>query len=317
MMFKSGINLHRGISDFIQEKESVSILCPYIKVSSLQSLLTDSSIRQIVVRWLISDLVQGSSDLELFDFCQQNNIALYRNTRIHLKAFWDNADSVMFGSSNITKQGIGEIGNYNYELNGSCHDISFEDKLFLQNIIAESELVDQNLYEKIKKIVEETPKPTMDYTVLDTSKTELDYFLLSQLPMSETPAQLFQIYSDPLEFSSEDQKYALCDLSLYRIPLGLNEQDFFELLADEFNQHPFVLKLKEHIKSTPYQSLHYGGVVSWLRNNTTTVPTPRSWELKRNQIVNILYEWICYFDSKFSWNRPNYTQVISYNHLRT
>jgi hypothetical protein len=56
--------------------------------------------------------------------------------------------------------------------------------------------------------------------------------------------------------------------------------------------------------------LRYGGVVEWIKNNTTTVPTPMSWEIKKEQIVNNLYEWICEFDEEFTWNTPNHTQVI-------
>jgi hypothetical protein len=83
-------------------------------------------------------------------------------------------------------------------------------------------------------------------------------------------------------------------------------------LKDKFNSHPFIIALKEHIKSEPTQSLRYGGVVDWVKNNTTTVPTPRSWELKQDQIVNILYTWICDFDEDYTWDRPNHSQVIYY-----
>jgi hypothetical protein len=84
-------------------------------------------------------------------------------------------------------------------------------------------------------------------------------------------------------------------------------------LKENFNTHPFIIKLKEVIKSDPRKSLGYGSVVSWIQENTTTVPTPRSWELKKEQIVNILYEWICFCDVEFIWNRPKWTQIIKYD----
>ncbi|WP_340111018.1 hypothetical protein [Maribellus mangrovi] len=316
MLFSSGNGLFNSTIEYISKHDSIIIYSPYIKSDVLKQLPLKNRSVQIVVRWNIKDIVQGSSDLELFRYCRQNRITLYRNTRIHLKAFWNNEESILFGSANVSGRGIAEEGIFNYELNGIYNNMSFEDRLYLQNIISESEIVDQNLFDKIRKLVEDSPKPTSDYLQLSTNKKEVDYFLLSQLPMSETPKLLYQIYSNPVAFSAEDQRYALSDLALYKVPLGMNKKKFFKYMKETFNQHPFIVSLKGHIKSTPTQSLHYGGVVSWIQNNTTTVPTPRSWELKRDLIVNILYEWICYFDNEFSWRRPNYSQVISYKKIK-
>ena len=86
----------------------------------------------------------------------------------------------------------------------------------------------------------------------------------------------------------------------------------YSTLKENFNTHLFIIKLKEVIKSDTRQSLSYGSVVRWIQDNTTTVPTPRSWELKQEQIVNILYEWICFFDTDYTWKRPSHSQVIYY-----
>ena len=38
-----------------------------------------------------------------------------------------------------------------------------------------------------------------------------------------------------------------------------------------------------------------------------------SWEIKKEQIVNNLYEWICFFDSDYKWDVPGaHSQVIKY-----
>ena len=57
--------------------------------------------------------------------------------------------------------------------------------------------------------------------------------------------------------------------------------------------------------------MRFGAVRRWFSENTTTVPTPTTWDLTEN--VQILYNWICYFDSDYIWERPGgYSQVISY-----
>ena len=130
--------------------------------------------------------------------------------------------------------------------------------------------------------------------------------------MSKSPDDLYEVAIHSEDFDTKEQVFAAHDIALFGID-AFQDYSLFKIeLKDKFNSHPFIMALKENIKSEPTQSLRYGGVVDWIKNNTTTVPTPRSWELKQDQIVNILYTWICEFDDKFSWDTPNHTQIIYY-----
>ena len=116
-----------------------------------------------------------------------------------------------------------------------------------------------------------------------------------------------------MDLNKEEMSYLIHDMALYDIPNGLSESIFISHIKEKFNTHPFILELKNYINHSDRQSLNYGSVVRWIQNNTTTVPTPRSWEIKQEQIVNILYEWICFFDNNYSWDIPGRkTQVIYY-----
>jgi hypothetical protein len=313
MLLKSGINLEKSVSDFVSSNKSVTLFSAYIKLDELQRINISKNIKQIVVRWEIEDLSKQVSDLEIYDYCIDNGIALFRNTRIHLKTLWDGQNSIVLGSANVTGKGVGEKGdNFNYELNAFITPISFIDIHYLHSILNESEYVTQQLYDEIKSIVDSIELPQVEFPRLKTHKKDDDYFLISQLPMSDNPGLLYEIYSNN-NYPLEDQINASHDLSIYNIRPNLTKDDFFKSLKSNFNNHPFIIALKEHILSEPNQSLRYGGVVSWIQNNTTTVPTPRSWEIKKDQLVNILYTWICYFDSRYTWSVPgNRTQVIQF-----
>ena len=134
MLFKSGLNLDRSVNSFIDGNDTITILSAYIKLNQLEEYNYQGNIERIVVRWEIEDLVKGVSDFEdLYEYCRENNIALFRNTRIHLKAIWNNENTVLFGSANITGRGIGEKGNnFNYELSGIANPISFDDISYLK-----------------------------------------------------------------------------------------------------------------------------------------------------------------------------------------
>ena len=310
MLSKSGYNLESSAISFLKNNEDITLFSAYIRTKQLRKINETKSIKQIVVRWEVGDICFGASDLELYGYCRDNNIKLFRNTKIHLKAFWNNKRSVLFGSANVTKNGIGEGGNL--ELNGIQEDISHSDIMYFNEIIASSTYITEELYNEIKGKVDEHKDKVVRIPDLPNRKAEADFFLLSQLPMSLNVSDLYNTYANSDSLSDEDLNCLIHDIVLYKASTNLSEENFYSDLKNNFNSHPFIIELKEVIKSDTRQSLSYGGVVRWIQDNTTTVPTPRSWELKEEQIVNILYEWICYFDDDYYWERPNYSQVIFY-----
>lgn len=313
MLHKSGVNLESNAIKFVENNETITLFSAYLKLEELKSINQSKKINRIIVRWEIKDLCLKVSDIELYHYCIDNGISLYRNTRIHLKAFWNNAQDVFFGSANVTSRGIGERGKYNYELNGSICDIKFRDIAYFNEIIISSEYVTPTLFQEITSLVNQTELPTIDYPVVDTKRNEADYFLLSNLPMTKSVENLYEAYCSPDNLDIDEINYVTHDIALYNIPNNLDESSFYNYIQEAFNTHPFIIMLKEHIKISPRQSLNYGAVVRWVQENTTTVPTPRAWEIKQDIIVNILYSWICTLDDEFEWDIPgSRSQVIYY-----
>jgi hypothetical protein len=315
MLFKSNINLFSSVIDFINGNETISILSAYLKLDQLKALNTENKINRIFVRWEIEDIVKGVSDFEdLFEYCKDNNIALFRNSRIHLKAIWNNENAILYGSANITGKGIGGKGNnFNYELAGLANPISFDDISYLNFIIQESELVTESLFLEIKNLVDCIELPAFEFPELSTKKNMDDEFLLSQLPMTTSPDLLLEILQNPNSFRFEDQLKASHDNALYNIVIEDGIDISLSKLKIGFNEKPIIQKLKQEIRENPRKSMNYGQVVRWIQENTTSVPTPMSWEIKKDQFVNNLYEWICCFDEDFSWDIPgSHSQVIKY-----
>ena len=147
---------------------------------------------------------------------------------------------------------------------------------------------------------------------LETEKKESDYFLMSELPMFMKVESLYDSAKDISSLNILERKCISHDIATYNLDFRESKEQFYSNLKNTFNLHPFIIKLKEEVKMTHRQSLNYGGVVRWISENTTTVPTPISWELKQKEVVNILYKWICFFDSDFVVERPNYSEVLFY-----
>ena len=316
MLYRSGDNLEAGAINFVNNAEKITLFSAYITLGQIKILNESKKINQIIVRWEIADLCSGVSDIKLYNYCLENNIALYRNTRIHLKSIWDNHTSLFFGSANATKKGIGEKGNYNFELNGLNEELSFEDRSYLNKIILESEYVDEELFNNIKNLVDNVENPVIEYPSLPTPPPTDDYFLINQLPMTSSPEVLFKIYKGEIQTDLE-MDCAAHDLELYRISKNLTKTEFFTRLKNVFNSHPFIIKFKEAIRTSVNDrypernaSMQFGAVRKWFSKNTTTVPTPRSFEL--NSYAKILYIWICYFDENYTWNIPGERSEVIY-----
>ena len=315
MLFRSGENLWSGALDFISESNEVTLYSAYIKTAQLKELNKDGKIKRIVVRWEIIDLHQGASDLDLYDYCLENKIALFRNTRIHLKCLQNEQNNVFLGSANISGRGIRSLNNFNYELNAIDDSIDFLDTMYLQKILKGSEYVSERIYHSIKEALNqlEEHKDNEEYERLEMSiEKEKDYFLISELPMYMEVSELYDRLHKT-ELLDELQKSCIAhDIATYDLNIELPEEQFYQNLKNTFNSHPFVLALKEQIKKDRRKSLSYGRVAGWIAENTTTVPTPISWELKEKQVVNILYKWICFCDEDYRVERPRYSEVIFY-----
>jgi hypothetical protein len=317
MLFKSGDNLDTAVKKYIAGNDQITVFSAYIKLDQLKKYNLKGNIERIVVRWEIEDLVKGVSDFEvLYEYCKQLNIALYRNTRIHLKAIWNNENSILFGSANVTGKGMGEIGtNYNYELAGISNSISFDDISYLNQIIQESELVNNSLFIELKNIVDQIELPKIAIPKVPTKKKMEDEFLLSQLPMTPSPGLLLEILNQPNLFSLDEQLKAAHDKALYDVNIKRDADDLYSQLKEQFNNKPIIRKLKKDIMESQRFSMGYGQVVRWIQANTTSVPTPMSWEIKKEQFANNLYEWICGFDGQYTTEKPRHTEVIFYNNL--
>jgi hypothetical protein len=314
MLYKSGINLESGVINFINESNEITLFSAYIKIDELRKINLKNNVTQIIVRWELQDLHLGVSDIELYDYCVLNKISLYRNTRLHLKVFWNNKRDIVFGSANVTNKGLGEIGRYNFELNGKAYEISNEDILYFNKIISDSEYVDNSLYQKIKTCLNEINQEPITYPILDTKKSNIDYFLISQLPQTKNVDLFIDSYFKINDLSSIDTFKILHDIALYNLINIENKEVLFEKLKSEFNNHPFIVFFKNTVMQEPQSSMRFGSVRRWFAENTTTVPTPTPWDLNEN--VQVLYNWICYFDLRFEWSKPGgHSQVIFFKEV--
>lgn len=310
-----------GAESFIAAYPRVTIYSAYMKIDALKALNTARNVTRIIVRWELRDLVLGVSDFEeIYAYCRQENIALFRHTNLHAKVLWDGSDNLILGSANVTQNGFGMRQGANLELNGVFESVDLDTRMYLERIIQDAEYMSEERFQSLKNRVQSAePHEVPEYP---DHELVIDKFLINQLPMVKSPERLYEIMVErELCESSEEQSCLAHDSVLYRVKGHRDKEKFMAELAQSFNTHPFIVRFKEAVRTSEDHrrpdrngTMSFGAVKSWFQRNTTTVPVPRRWELE--SYVGTLYNWVCYFDHQYTWSVPGAkSQVIKFEAL--
>ena len=293
MIIKS--SLFGKIYDYLlkDNDKQIFLYVPYIKTKILEKLLVGIQNQiTIITTWHINDLISGSSELELYQFCKENNITLYIHNKIHLKVYSVNLESAIVASGNISHNGLMEGGNY--EAGVLVDKLEISDRMYLEKIKREAIFVDEDVYQIYLDEYEKAKKQASEQIDFEDPKIipQKDYFLKSALPMTENISELIQGYDkiNSNEEPSNNQETTNCiyhDLANYGIETGLSEKEFRDKLKKEFFSHPFTKKIEEFIDNN--ERTQFGFIKRWVRDHCTDVPLPRPFEFTKN--VQILYHW--------------------------
>ena len=256
------------------------------------------------------DIQLGSSDLSLYPYCKKYGIALYVNRDLHLKVYSAGIDSAILATGNISHRGFMPSGNHEAGTLLEC--LSNEDRLFFERIRRESRLVNDAMYEKLKRWIEANPADSPNQVDLEdvVPAPKKDDFLISALPMTRSVDDLVSGYTRMSSDStpSDDPEVAACifhDLANYGIGPGLPEREFRQVLSEKFFAHPFIRKIDEFISPEAY----FGGIKEWIQDNCTDVPVPSRRELTGN--VQVLYDWFASLgENRYDVDRPRHSQRL-------
>ena len=244
----------------------------------------------IVTTWEPKDILFGSSDLELWSFCKEHSIALYVSENMHLKVYSAGLNSAILATGNVSHNGLEPDGNY--EAATIIESMNVQDKLFFEKIRKEARLVDDKLYDDLKKWSEDNKIDLPKQIKLSeiASPPRKNDFSVAALPMTRRVEDLvlgYQKIASSLE-PSDDSETSACifhDLINYDIPKDLPETEFMQELSAKFFSHSFIQKIDEFIAPEAY----FGRIKEWIQDNCTDVPVPSRRELTGN--VQVLLEW--------------------------
>jgi len=302
--------LHHIKGCFNEALDEIVVFSPYIKIESIEKLdLPDKRKISIVTTLRLGDFLSGSSDIELYPYAKERNIKIFINNNIHLKVFLADWKKMIFGSSNLTRNGLGYGKERNYELNGKVDSLSVDTIYYLRKIISESMLMDDDVYLFIKDIFDKIDKvnEVEEFDVAELENHLEKDFLISSLPMTKDINRLYKlIFNNFRSENMEEVNCAIHDQLLYDLPNDLPFEKFIEVLKENFFKSKFITSLLAYIDD---EDRYFGAIKAWIQNNCADVPVPSRRDLTGN--IQVLYSWIAFLsDGLYEVDRPNHSERI-------
>ena len=199
------------------EKE-VTILSAYVKVIGVEWLkdnLTNQNIKcTIIARWDKGDIAQGSSDLDCYKICKDNNWQFRILKDLHAKIMLVDNKDLFIGSPNLTGHGMSLIPVSNKEM-GVKLDATSSDINIINNLIEESVVIDDDIFEELKIWKDKLPEikkqsfPSFPKIVDDKIKDNFDKVWVHNFPWSD----IKELLNDPGKNSQD----IIHDLELFGV----------------------------------------------------------------------------------------------------
>lgn len=150
------------LNEMQNASESIQIITAYCKESPLKYLANSISKcvvdKKLMVRFRLDDLVKGSTDFDILDYCIQTGWKVYIRFDLHAKTYIVDNKRGFVGSANATNSGLGIGRAGNIEM-GTLVDIEPQDIVKINALFRDAILVDDLILEKLR----------MQYSLVDAS----------------------------------------------------------------------------------------------------------------------------------------------------
>jgi len=134
--------------------ESVQIITAYCKENAIDQLnnciSNIVSEKRIMLRFRLDDLVKGSTDFSVIDFCRNRGWKVYIRFDLHAKTYIVDGKRGFIGSANATNSGLSLISHGNMEM-GTLIDVDEVDMEKIEKLYMDAILIDDMIYSKLKE----------------------------------------------------------------------------------------------------------------------------------------------------------------------
>jgi hypothetical protein len=282
-------------------KENITVISAYVKLEALKwidsFISSDVISKSLLVRFRMGDILFGSTDIEIYDYCHQNKWDIYVNFDLHSKIFTFDQSKFLLGSANVTLSGLGIGTKANLESMASGLLSSMENQK-IQNFFNQSTkltpAIMQEMMTQFKTIEIDKPSESVEWNTSIMSQFNNDSTLLwvSEMLFSETP------YSIDLGDAEL--------LGLDRIPSELLS---IEMVREKFMISKVYKWLYNVVKRK--EVIYFGELSAELHNSLINDPRPYRKDVKH--LLNNLLNWVIELRTNdLIIDQPNRSKRIRY-----
>ena len=270
--------------------DEVIILSAFVKAIGIQWLeekLKNKNVKcTIISRWKKSDLAEGSSDLECYQLSKKNNWKFKVLKDLHAKIMLVDQKELFIGSPNLTGKGMYLIPVPNKEM-GVKLEANENDVKIITNLVEESILVDDDIFENLLKWKNSLPKiekpsyPDFPENIKDKLNENYNKLWVHNFPWV-TAEELLEAY--PI---NENLKH---DLELF----GLEKHNLEKnVIKKNLLNSKIYFWLTNQIKKQENHEIYFGNLSSIIHNSLLDDPKPYRKNVKELQAN--LYTYIKFF----------------------
>lgn len=133
--------------------ESVQIITAYCKINAIQDISaripSDVSTKRLLVRFRLDDILNGSTDFSIIEYCISSGWEVFIRFDLHAKTYIvDNCRGII-GSANLTTNGLNLKQTGNYEL-ASLVNLTHSDTQKINRLFDSSLKVTQEIFQLLK-----------------------------------------------------------------------------------------------------------------------------------------------------------------------
>lgn len=281
-------------SELKSATESVQIITAYCKenaIAQLDKFISSTvSEKRIMLRFRLDDLVKGSTDFSVIDFCKSRGWKVYIRFDLHAKTYIVDGKRGFVGSANATNSGLSLVSHGNMEM-GTLIDIDKVDMEKIEALYDDAILVDNEIYSKLID----------QYQAVEIENTGKQY------AWDDDINQLFNPKITTL-FSHELPDKANYDNGEYIAFLDMEYNGNISAFKEAFRWSNSYLWLLNVLKENN-GCLFFGAISEKLHNALVTDPKPYRKDVKQ-LLANLLNLIELLQMDDIVVDRPNYSQRV-------
>jgi len=266
-------------------KDEIIIISAYIKNQGLlwlKNFVNKDTRVTVICRWSENDLLQGSSDLEIYEFCKENNWNFKILNNLHAKVICLDRKKLFIGSQNLTSRGLSLFNSFNEEI-GVLTNVTNEELDVMDKIDNNSIEINDEIYEMYKKWLDQNIKNFKKIEFSDEIKiittVDLDNLWVKDLPSSD-----YNFFINNIRKNIDEI---------------IHTKEVFSIFEDSFDNKNLEKKIinskifkwiKKKLDDENINSINFGKLSNLIHNAVKDDPTP--YRLTIKSLQNNLYSFL-------------------------